>query len=65
MQTNWKKKIVFDLFSEYSFNGNITEEEIRNKVDYLNLGLLKLTVLIEDLKQFIVETYKKYKAEGE
>ena len=34
-------------------------------MDYLNLGLLKLTVLIEDLKQFIVETYKKYKAEGE
>ena len=60
-----EEKIVFDLFSEYSFNGNITEEEIRNKVDYLNLGLLKLTVLIEDLKQFIVETYKKYKAEGE
>ena len=62
---NLEKGIVFDLFSEYSFNGYITEDEIRNKVSYLNLGLLKLTVLIEDLKSFIVETYRKYKAEGE
>ena len=62
---NLDEGIVFDLFSEYSFNGYITEEEIRNKVSYLNLGLLKLTVLIEDLKSFIVETYRKYKAEGE
>lgn len=56
---------MFDLFSEYSFNGYITDEEIRNKVSCLNLGLLKLTLLIEDLKEFIVETYRKYKAEGE
>ena len=62
---NLDEGIVFDLFSEYSFNGYITDEEIRNKVSCLNLGLLKLTLLIEDLKGFIVETYRKYKAEGE
>lgn len=62
---NLDEGIVFDLFSEYSFNGYITDEEIRNKVSCLNLGLLKLTLLIEDLKEFIVETYRKYKAEGE
>lgn len=62
---NLDEEIVFDLFSEYSFNGYITDEEIRNKVSCLNLGLLKLTLLIEDLKEFIVETYRKYKAEGE
>ena len=59
------EKIVFGLFSEYSFNGSITEEEIRSKVGYLNLGLLRLTALIDNIKNFIVELYKKYKAEGE
>lgn len=59
------EKIVFGLFSEYSFNGSITEEEIRSKVGYLNLGLLRLTALIDSIKNFIVELYKKYKAEGE
>ena len=52
-------------FVEYIFNGSISDESIRRRVAIYHLGLIKLTKLTREIKDFVSQTYMKYKAEGE
>ena len=56
--------VVKDIMVEYIFNGSISDESIRKRLMTFHLGLLKITKLTKDIKEFISDTYKKYKAEG-
>ena len=47
-----------------SFTSQITDDDIRIEIEYMNLGLLQSTRLIKLIKQNIKELYNKYKAEG-
>ncbi len=57
--------VVSELIAEYRFNGSLTDDGIRKKLTPYHLGLLKTTKLTATLKQFIVDTHEKYKAEGD
>ena len=56
---------VKDILVEYIFNGSITDESIRKHLMPYHLGLLKITKLTKEMKDFISQTHMKYKAEGE
>ena len=56
---------INDIMVEYIFNGSISDESIRRRVAIYHLGLLKLTKLTREIKDFVSQTYMKYKAEGE
>lgn len=58
-------KDVLEVFSEYTFGGNISEEAIRRKLAAYRMGLLKITKMTGAIKEFVVNTYSRYKAEGE
>ncbi len=57
--------VVSDLLSEYVFSTVISDESIRQKLAPYKMGLLKMTTLAADIRTFVEDTYKKYKAEGE
>ena len=57
--------IVSELFTEYVFHGTISDDDIRKRLTAYKLGLLKMTKLTKSVKTFVIETYNKYKAEGE
>ncbi len=57
-------KCISDLFYSYTFNNQLTDEEVRLQIEYLNLGLLRTTKMIKVIKEAIDELYHKYKAEG-
>ena len=57
--------VLNDIMTVYIFHGSITDEEIRTRLKQYRLGLLKITKLTNEIKDFISQTYKKYKAEGE
>ncbi|WP_026510562.1 type I restriction endonuclease subunit R [Butyrivibrio sp. LC3010] len=57
--------VVNEILTEYMFSGTITDEGIRKRLTDYHFGLLKLTKMTSDIKQFIEQTYKKFKAEGE
>ena len=57
--------MVNDILVEYMFNGRISEEAIRKRLEAYKLGILKITVLTEKIQDFIEHTHIKYKAEGE
>jgi type I restriction enzyme R subunit len=54
-----------EIMTEYVFSGNISDEAIRQRFRDYHFGLLKMTKLTEETRAFTVETYKKYKAEGD
>ena len=56
---------VHDIMIEYIFNGSISDEAIRQRLLAYHLGLLKITKLTKEIKDFVSTTYLKYKAEGE
>ena len=62
---NMKEEMISEMFYEYTFSGQLTDEAIRMEIGYLNLGLLQTTKLIKRVKAYIEVLYKKYKAEGE
>lgn len=51
-------KIVSDLVSAYTFSGNVSEDNIRERLMAYPLGLLKVTKLTKNVKRFIQDTYK-------
>ena len=55
---------IAKLFYSYTFSNQITDEEIRIEIEYLNHGLLKTTSMIKRIKQTIHDLYNKYKPEG-
>ncbi|MCR4688103.1 MAG: type I restriction endonuclease subunit R [Saccharofermentans sp.] len=57
-------KRISELFYSYTFNNQLTDEEVRVQIEYLNLGLLRTTEMIKIIKEAITELYHKYKAEG-
>ena len=57
--------IVSELFSTYVFSGTISDDVIRRQLSEYKLGLLKMTKMTKELKSFIQDLYRKYKAEGE
>lgn len=57
--------MVNNILTDYIFNGQITEESIRKRLEAYHLGILKTTVLTEKIQEFVKNTYIKFKAEGE
>lgn len=64
-ENDLKPELVTEMFSEYTFSGNLTDERIRVEISYKKLGLIQTTNLIRRLKAYVEALYKKYKAEGE
>lgn len=59
------KNMIVEILTEYMFGGTISDEAIRQKLMTYRLGLLKTTKLTAEIKEFVANTYKKFKAEGE
>lgn len=57
--------IVNDIMNEHFFGTSISDEVIRKRLADYHFGLLKLTKITGEIKAFVVETSKKYRAEGE
>ena len=57
--------IVSELFMDYVFHRMISDDNIRKRFETYNLGLLKMTKLTKSVRTFVMDTYNKYKAEGE
>ena len=58
-------ELITEIFADYSFSGNISDESIRKRLMPYHFGLLKITGLTKDIKSFVVNTYNKFRAEGE
>lgn len=58
-------EVLNEIMSDYIFTRNISDEKIRQRLTQYHLGLLKTTKLTSEIKQFIIDTYKKYQVEGE
>lgn len=58
-------KDVQDIFSEYTFDGNFSEEAVRKKLTAYRMGLLEITTMTNVIKGFVIDTYNRYRAEGE
>ncbi len=66
VQKNIDKQIIDEILSQYFCNEkSITEEDVRQKISGLGLGLIKTTELIDDIFVFIQEMYNKFTSEGE
>jgi len=63
-ELNVDSERITKLFYNYTFTNQITDEEIRVEIEYLNFGLLRTTEMIKQIKLLITELYYKYKAEG-
>lgn len=61
---NIEKDKIKKLFASYEFTHQLTDDEIRIEIEYLNLGLLKMTSTIHAIELDIARLYSKYKAEG-
>lgn len=60
-----KPEIINDLVNEYFCNPKLlTKENIRQKILYLHLGLLKTTAMIEKIELFVQDTYDTFTSEG-
>lgn len=57
--------VVNDIMTDFIFNGNITDDSIRKRLVDYQFGLLKITSLTKSIREFIEQTYYKYRAEGE
>ena len=55
---------ITKLFYTYTFSNQLTDEEIRIEIEYLNKGLLYTTSMIKKIKAAISELYHKYSSEG-
>ena len=58
-------KDVQDIFSGYIFDGNFSEEAVRQKLTAYRMGLLEITTMTHVIKKFVIDTYNRYRAEGE
>ena len=60
-----EEKDMQDIFSEYIFDGNFSEEAVRQKLTAYRMGLLEITTMTQVIKKFVIDTYNRYRAEGE
>lgn len=58
-------KIVDDIMNDYFFGAILSDEAIRKRLMAYHFGLLKMTKLTSEIKNFVLETSKKYRVEGE
>lgn len=58
-------KIVDDIMNDYFFGATLSDEAIRKRLMAYHFGLLKMTKLTSEIKEFVLETSRKYRAEGE
>ena len=58
-------EVVHGIMIEYIFGGSVSDEAIRKRLMAYHLGLLKITKLTNEIKEFVGQTYMKYKAEGD
>ena len=58
-------KDVQDIFSKYIFDGNFSEEAVRQKLTAYCKGLVEITTMTHVIKEFVIDTYNRYRAEGE
>ena len=56
--------VSFILNQYFCDTKQVTKESIRQRVSGMNLGLLKLTRLINNLLDFVKDMYDKFTAEG-
>jgi type I restriction enzyme R subunit len=56
---------VKDLLAEYIFNGSMSEESIRKRLEAYHLGILRTTALTSKIQDFVTTSYIKFKAEGQ
>lgn len=56
---------IINMFTDYSFSGALSDESVRKHLIAYHFGLLKITKLTKEIKDFVKYTYDKYKAEGE
>ena len=59
------ESILQETMAEYRFNGNITDNDIRKRLDIYKLGLVRTTKMTAAIREFVRQTCEKYKAEGE
>ena len=57
--------IINDIFTDFVFTQTVSEEAIRKRLEAYHFGLLKMNAMTNEIKGFVTDTYKKYKAEGE
>lgn len=57
--------VVSDIMTDFVFSGSLSDESIRQRLTAYGFGLLKITKLTKEIKQFVTDTYNKYRAEGE
>ena len=57
--------ILTGIMADYIFDGRISEEDVRKRLEIYHWGILKTTALTSKIILFVKQTYLKYKAEGE
>ena len=58
-------KIVDDIMNDYFFGVALSDETIRKRLMVYHFGLLKMTKLTSEIRDFVLEINKKYRVEGE
>lgn len=58
-------EVVDGIMNDYFFGGVLTDEAIRKRLMDYHFGLLKMTKLIAEIKEFVTQISVKYRAEGE
>ncbi len=56
---------INDILVDYVFSGTISDELIRKRLEAYCWGILKTTMMTGKIKDFVEQTYIKFKAEGE
>ncbi len=62
-KNNLDEKVIDNLYENYAFSGSLSDEDIRQQLMGQKLKLTQLTHLTDEISDFVVDTYKKYKAE--
>ena len=57
--------VISELFHDYVFTQRVSDDDIRRRLAAYKLGLLKMTALTRNIREFVESTYRKYRAEGQ
>ncbi len=56
--------VVNDIMVEYIFHGQVSDDLIRKRLMEYHFGLLKMTAMTKQIREFVEQNYEKYRAEG-
>ena len=62
-ENSLETKDVQKIFFEYTFDGNFSEEAVRQKLTAYHMGLVEITIKTHVIKRFVIDTYNRYRAE--